>query len=193
MSMLSGVGVLVWGGLLFGFFNGYLESTEFQRGAQLVLGTTSIALLVAVVGAYDSFVRSRLGRVTLGGMGVVSLGMFLGAAIAVFTLERGVTVMLASYILLVAGGTLLGMELLRSGLAPVVEAYVEARTGDMVRLSGTELDLLNRATNDWLACYARCHGAEVDPDVTVREAAELVVETHHIGDTAALLTGVPER
>jgi hypothetical protein len=29
--------------------------------------------------------------------------------------------------------------------------------------------------------------------VTVREAAELVISTHHIGDTAALLTGVPER
>ena len=85
------------------------------------------------------------------------------------------------------------MDLLREGLAPVVSAYIEARTGEMLRLSQAELDALHRATNDWLACYARCHGAEVDPDVTVREAAELVVQTHDIGDTAALLTGVPER
>lgn len=85
------------------------------------------------------------------------------------------------------------IELLRSGLAPVVAAYVEARTGEMVRLSPAEMELLDRATNDWLACYGRCHGVEIDPDVTVREAAELVVDTHHIGDTAALLTGVPER
>ena len=83
------------------------------------------------------------------------------------------------------------MEYLRSGLAPVVSAYVEARTGEMVRLSEEEMRLLHRATNDWLVCYARCHGVDADPDVTVREAAEMVVKTHHIGDTAALLTGVP--
>jgi hypothetical protein len=83
------------------------------------------------------------------------------------------------------------MDHLRSGLAPVVSAYVEARTGEMVRLSEEELQLLHRATNDWLACYARCHGVDLDPDVTVREAAGMVVKTHHIGDTAALLTGVP--
>ncbi|WP_380680256.1 hypothetical protein [Salinigranum sp. GCM10025319] len=134
MSMLSGVGVLVWGGLLFGFFNGYLESTEFQRGAQVVLGTTSIAFLVAVVGVYDSFVRSRLGRVILGGMGVVSLGMFLGAALTVFTRELGGTVMLASYILLVAGGTLLGMEFLRSG-GPRSAAWSLAISGPLFLLT----------------------------------------------------------
>lgn len=115
VSVLGGVGVLVWGGLLFGFFNGYLGSTEFQRGAQLVLGMTSIALLVAVIGVYYSFMRSRLGRVILGAMGVVTLVMLLGVSIAFVTLELGAMVMIASYILLVAGGTLLGIALLRSG------------------------------------------------------------------------------
>jgi hypothetical protein len=134
MSVLGGIGVLVWGGLLFGFFNGYLGSTDFQRGAQLVLGATSIALLVAVVGAYDSVVRSRPGRVILEGMGVVSLGMFLGAAIAFITLELGATVMPASYILLVAGGTLLGMELLRSG-GPRLAAWSLTVSGPLFLLT----------------------------------------------------------
>jgi hypothetical protein len=134
MSMLSGAGVLVWGGLLFGFFNGYLGVPEFQRGAQLVLGTTSVARLVAVIGGYGSFVKGRLGRVILGGMGVVSSGMFLGAAIAVFTVELGATVMLASYILLVAVGTLLGVELLRTG-GPRLAAWSLAVSGPLFLLT----------------------------------------------------------
>lgn len=113
-SAFAGVGVLVWGGVLFGFFNGYLGSTEFRRGAQLVLGVTSIALLIADAGLYYSFVGDRLGRVVLAGMSVVSLIMALGSVISFITPERGATILIASYIGLVAGGTLLGLSLLRS-------------------------------------------------------------------------------
>ena len=81
----------------------------------------------------------------------------------------------------------------RDGLGPVLAAYVEARTGEWARLSRTEMRLLDRATNDWLALYARCHGVEMDPDFAVREAAELLVKTHDARDVAALLTCVPER
>ena len=81
----------------------------------------------------------------------------------------------------------------RDGLGPVVARYVAARTGDKERLSGRQLDLLHRATNDWLAVYSLAHGVEGDPDATVRTAAELVVETHDIAATARLLTGVPDR
>ena len=79
----------------------------------------------------------------------------------------------------------------RDGLGPVVALYVEARTGDdWVRFSETEMERLHRATNDWLAVYARCRGVDIDPDVTVREAAEVLIDTHDITDVAALLTGL---
>ncbi|SNR52294.1 hypothetical protein [Halorubrum vacuolatum] len=82
----------------------------------------------------------------------------------------------------------------RDGLGPVVGLYVEARTAaDPVRFSATEMQRLHAATNDWLAVYARCHGVEADPDVTVREAAEALVATHDITDVAALLTGLHRR
>lgn len=78
----------------------------------------------------------------------------------------------------------------RDGLGPVVGAYVEARAADEpVRFSGRELDRLHDATSDWLAVYARCRGVDADPDATVREAAELLVDTHDVTDVAALLTG----
>lgn len=82
----------------------------------------------------------------------------------------------------------------RDGLGPVIAVYVAARTGDeRVRFSASELQQLHRATSDWLAVYAGCHGIDADPDVTVREAAELLVDTHDVTDVAALLTGVHRR
>lgn len=83
------------------------------------------------------------------------------------------------------------MAALREGLGPVVSRYVAARTGEYERLSATQHDALHRATNDWLAVYARHHGAEVDPDVTVRAVAEAVLDTHDIATAARLLTRVP--
>lgn len=78
----------------------------------------------------------------------------------------------------------------RDGLGPVVGVYVEARTTDEpVRFSQRELDRLHAATSDWLAVYARCRGVAADPDATVREAAELLIDTHDVTDVAALLTG----
>lgn len=80
----------------------------------------------------------------------------------------------------------------RDGLGPVLAVYVEARAGeDSVRFSQTELDLLHRATNDWLVVYAREKGVGVDPDATVREAAELLIDTHDVVDVASQLTGLP--
>jgi hypothetical protein len=79
------------------------------------------------------------------------------------------------------------------GVGDTVGLYIEARTGEMVRFGEAEFALLQRALNDWLELYARCYGLELELDVTVREAAELVVETHSLRETAMLLTGVPER
>lgn len=82
----------------------------------------------------------------------------------------------------------------RDGLGDVVALYVEARLEDEpVRFSAEEFDQLHRATNDWLAQYAGCYGVDVDPEATVRRAAELLVETHDVVETATLLTGVPDR
>lgn len=84
------------------------------------------------------------------------------------------------------------MEYLRTGLGPAIGLYIEARTGEEpVRLSTDEMALLERAVNDWLAVYARCYDVALDPEFTVREAAELLIETHNIRDTAQLLTQVP--
>ncbi|WP_158057530.1 hypothetical protein [Halorussus halophilus] len=82
---------------------------------------------------------------------------------------------------------------LRDGVGDVVNVYVEARTGEFVRLDREEMDRLERALADWLELYARCHGKDVRPEVTVREVAEFVVKTYDLKDTAQLLTGVPAR
>lgn len=86
------------------------------------------------------------------------------------------------------------MEILREGVGPAVSLYVEARTGGlMVHFPPAEYEALESAMNDWLELYAACYGVDVDADVTVREAAELLVDTHNIRDVAQILTGVPER
>lgn len=85
------------------------------------------------------------------------------------------------------------MAYLRNGFGPTVWCYVDARTGERESLSPTQMARLDRGTNDWLAVYARCHGTEIDLDLSVRSAAEVLVETHNVRDTAQLLTGVPPR
>lgn len=87
------------------------------------------------------------------------------------------------------------MEYLRTGVGPVVTLYIEAHTGegDPVQFSPVEMALLEQAMNDWLSLYSRCYAVALDAEFTVREAAELLVETHNIRDTAQLLTRVPAR
>lgn len=86
------------------------------------------------------------------------------------------------------------MDYCREGLGPAVMIYVDARTSDWgVRFSERDFDLLHEAINGYLSLYTACYGVETDPDTTVREAAELLLDTHNIRDVAAMLTGVPER
>jgi hypothetical protein len=85
------------------------------------------------------------------------------------------------------------MEYLTDGVGAVVGLYIEARTGEKVRFDDAEFTLLERALNDWLELYAACYGSDLEASFTVREAAELLVETHSIHETALLLTRVPER
>ncbi|MFB6142335.1 MAG: hypothetical protein ABEJ30_03215 [Halorientalis sp.] len=83
---------------------------------------------------------------------------------------------------------------LREGFGPAVALYVEARTGPgQVPFTEADLSTLEAAMNDWLGLYCRCYGTDFDPEFTVREAAELLVETHDARDVAQLLTDVPAR
>ncbi|WP_226479993.1 hypothetical protein [Natrinema amylolyticum] len=83
---------------------------------------------------------------------------------------------------------------LREGAGPAIWLYVEARTGGrMVPFTRPELAALEDAMNRWFECYARCHGVALEAEFTVREAAELLLETRNVVDTAQLLTRVPER
>ncbi|UPV74077.1 hypothetical protein M0R89_16245 [Halorussus limi] len=84
------------------------------------------------------------------------------------------------------------LRYLRDGVGEVVAVYVEARTGEYAPLDAAEMAGLERAANDWLELYARCHGREIDAEFTVREVAETVIETRDVVETARLLTGVPD-
>ena len=83
---------------------------------------------------------------------------------------------------------------LRAGAGQAIWLYVEARTGGrLVPFSEAELAALETAMNRWLECYTRCHGVALEAAFTLRETAELLLETRNIVDTAQLLTRVPDR
>ena len=86
------------------------------------------------------------------------------------------------------------MRYLREGFGESVAVYLDARTGGPpVRFEAEEFERLETAMNTWLSLYARCHGVELDADYTVRTAAEVFIDTHDLGGTAAVLTHVPDR
>lgn len=86
------------------------------------------------------------------------------------------------------------MGYLREGVGPLVMVYIRGRTGGQpAPFSETEFALMERALNDWLELYARCYGEVVETDVTVREAAELLLDTRNVKDVAQILTRVPQR
>jgi hypothetical protein len=84
------------------------------------------------------------------------------------------------------------MEFLQEGAGPAIALFVEARTGrHMVHFPPEPYEALESAMNNWLELYAACYGADIDADFALREAAELLVDTHNIKDVAELLTKVP--
>jgi hypothetical protein len=85
-------------------------------------------------------------------------------------------------------------EFLRNGVGPAIAIYVEARTGDeWTRFPDVEHSLLKRSLNDFLELYALCYGRDLECEFSVREAAETMLQTHNVKDTAQLLTKVPPR
>ena len=85
------------------------------------------------------------------------------------------------------------MEFLRNGVGPAIMVYVDARTGEWIRFPPVEHSLLERTLNEFLELYARCYGYDIDCEFTIREAAETLIETHNVKDTAQILTHVPPR
>jgi hypothetical protein len=85
------------------------------------------------------------------------------------------------------------LEYLVDGAGDALALYVEARTDGMVRFDDAEFALLERAFNDYLELYAACYGADLAATFTLREAAELLFDTHSIRETALLLTRIPDR
>ncbi|ELY95173.1 hypothetical protein C483_02376 [Natrialba hulunbeirensis JCM 10989] len=85
-------------------------------------------------------------------------------------------------------------QYLRDGVGQAIAVYIDARTGGQpAPLSPAELDALEYAMHRWLECYARCHGVVLESDVSIRTAAEVVLETRTIDDVGQLVTGVPSR
>jgi len=85
------------------------------------------------------------------------------------------------------------MVFLREGAGPAISLYVEARTGGMmVHFPPPEYNALEGAMNTWLELYAACYGVDLEADWALKEAAELLIDTHNVRDVAELLTHVPD-
>lgn len=94
----------------------------------------------------------------------------------------------------VLAGTDANERFLREGAGRAIWLYVAARTGGRdVRFPEPVFEALERSMNGWLRLYAVGNGVELDARFTVREAAELLIETRNVHDVAQLLTGVPGR
>lgn len=79
----------------------------------------------------------------------------------------------------------------RDGVGEAAAVYIEARTQDSwVYFDADAWDALETGLNAYLELFAACHGVDCNPDVTVRTAAETLLDTHDAVDTAAVLTGV---
>jgi len=86
------------------------------------------------------------------------------------------------------------MAYLRDGVGPTVMLYVDARANNWgVEFAEWEFEVLHETMNGYLELYTRCYGVELDADFTIREAAELLIDTHNIRDVAVMLTQVPNR
>lgn len=79
----------------------------------------------------------------------------------------------------------------REGVGEAAATYIDARSEDSwVYFDTDAFDALETALNTYLELFAACHGVDCNPDVTVRTAAETLLDTHDAVDTAAVLTGV---
>jgi len=84
------------------------------------------------------------------------------------------------------------LSYLREGFGPMLLCYLEGRTGGRLEpFTPRDVRAIEYGLETWLGLYARCYGHDVDPAVSVREAATLFVQTHDVRDVAVLLTRIP--
>ena len=77
------------------------------------------------------------------------------------------------------------------GVGDALGVYIDARTGgEFYRFCPEEYAALETAFNTWLSLYAACYGVEMESDVTLRTAAEALIDTHDIVDVARAVTSV---
>lgn len=85
------------------------------------------------------------------------------------------------------------LEYLTEGAGAAIGVYIDARSGgEFYRFSKAEYERLERALNTWLRLYAACYGVEIDPSVTLRTAAEALIDTNDLRAVARTVTGVGE-
>lgn len=85
------------------------------------------------------------------------------------------------------------LEYLRSGAGQAMATYIILRTGGRTyRFSETEFEALEVAMNQWFELYAASFGTDIDSDVSIRTAAETLLDTNDVREVAELLTGVPD-
>lgn len=85
------------------------------------------------------------------------------------------------------------LEYLTEGVGPAIWVYIDGRTGEWERFDPLEFERLTWAVNTWLELYAGCYGETIESDVSLRTAAEALLDTHNIRDVAWILTNVPAR
>ena len=83
------------------------------------------------------------------------------------------------------------MEYLTEGAGQVIVLYAHLRTGGRnYPFSPDEFAALEWAMNTWFRLHAACLGERIDPNVSLRTAAEAFVDTEDIVAVAATVTGV---
>lgn len=82
-------------------------------------------------------------------------------------------------------------RIVQDGLGRVIGVYILLRTGDRhYRFSAEEFDRLERTLNNWLDVFAKSRGVELESAVSIRTAAEALLETDDVYAVAEILTGV---
>ncbi|MFB6254165.1 MAG: hypothetical protein ABEI06_06120 [Halobacteriaceae archaeon] len=82
---------------------------------------------------------------------------------------------------------------LTEGVGQAIKIYIDLHATDQdIRLSTTDQAKLENAMNTYLMLYAKCYGRDITPEFSIREAAEIFIDTHNIRDTAQILTQIPD-